>query len=202
VLPYFLQAEEVAELAGYSLDVIGPVLGLSEGDLVTPDALPLLGPILTGVLPGPLPPEVILDVAEQEVIQDRTAAFNRIIADEARRTGAALVDVHRLLARARARGLVVGGQRLTTDFLGGLFSLDGIHPTNTGYAIIANAFIEAMNEVLHTWIRPVDLRAVRDADPLVPPADDGGLAHEWREWPGHRHACPFWTACGSARRGD
>lgn len=183
VLPYFLTAEEVAGLSGLPLTVVGPVLGLAEGDLVTPDALPLIGPVLTGAVPGPLPPQVILDAGEQQVIRIRTDAFNRIIAGEARRVGAALVDVHGLLAWAKARGIVVGGQRLTTDFLGGLFSLDGIHPTNTGYAIIANAFIQAMNARLHAGIPPVNVGAIERVDPLVPPGHGHAAAlHRGRPW--------------------
>jgi hypothetical protein len=53
---------------------------------------------------------------------------------------------------------------LTTDFLGGLFSLDGIHPTNTEYGIIANDFIDAMNQSLRTGIPDADIAA---SDPLV-----------------------------------
>ena len=63
----------------------------------------------------------------------------------------------------------MGDRRLTTDFLGGLFSLDGIHPTNTGYAIIANEFIKALNHRFHAGIPPVDVEAVLSDDPLVFP---------------------------------
>lgn len=40
--------------------------------------------------------------------------------------------------------------RLTTDFLGGFFSLDGIHPTYTGHALLANEFIHVLNAQLMT----------------------------------------------------
>ncbi len=170
VIPYFFSAEAVAGIAGLPLALIGPVLGLAEGDLVTPDALDLIGPILTGAIPGPLPPDTVLDAAERALLQARTRAFNKIIAAEAGRTGAVLVDVHALLDEASARGIVVGGQRLTTEFLGGLFSLDGIHPTNTGYAIIANEFIHVMNRRLATGIPRVNVREVKRTDPLVPAA--------------------------------
>jgi hypothetical protein len=62
---------------------------------------------------------------------------------------------------------VTGGQRLTTAFLGGLFSLDGIHPTDTGYAVIANAFIHALDAQAGAGIPPLPLRDVQRADPLV-----------------------------------
>jgi hypothetical protein len=74
--------------------------------------------------------------------------------------------------------LAVGRQRLTTDFLGGIFSLDGFHPSNTGAAATANEFIREMNERLHTGLHKVKLRSVAESDPLVlarsaPAANDG-----------------------------
>lgn len=54
-------------------------------------------------------------------------------------------------------------------FLGGFFSLDGLHPTNTGYALLANVFIDRMNAALNTKIADVDVSAVAAVDPLFPP---------------------------------
>ena len=42
---------------------------------------------------------------------------------------------------------------------GGILSFDGIHPSNTGYALIAYAFINAINEAYGTSIPQVDLQA-------------------------------------------
>jgi hypothetical protein len=108
--------------------------------------------------------------------------FNKVIEKQARANHAALVDVHGLLEVARKRGLVVGRERLTTEFLGGLFSLDGIHPTNTGYAILANEFIEALNHRFDARIPEVNEREVLATDPLVfQTADDPS------HWHGHGH---------------
>ncbi len=69
--------------------------------------------------------------------------------------------------RIQDKGFVAGGQRLTTDFLGGIFSLDGVHPTNTGYAIIANAFIKELNRGFAAGIPPVSVEQIQKVDPLV-----------------------------------
>ena len=82
---------------------------------------------------------------------------------------AVLVDIHTFLNLVDFASVVVGGRRITTDFLGGAFSLDGVHPTNTGYALIANEFIHAMNAHFNGGIRPVVVRKVQKADPLVLP---------------------------------
>jgi hypothetical protein len=60
---------------------------------------------------------------------------------------------------------------LSTAMFGGLFSLDGIHPTNTGYAILANETIAAINAAF-PGSRPIPLvnvNQVAAADPLAFP---------------------------------
>jgi hypothetical protein len=56
---------------------------------------------------------------------------------------------------------------LTNAFLGGLFSLDGVHPTNTGYAVIANKFITTLNQTRGTSIPLVNINEVASTDPLI-----------------------------------
>ena len=77
------------------------------------------------------------------------------------------MDIHSLANRLRSQGVEANGKHLTTAFLGGLFSLDGVHPTNTGYAIIANGFITNLNQTRGTSIPLVDIDAVASSDPLI-----------------------------------
>ncbi|MBV8656124.1 MAG: hypothetical protein JO160_08770 [Candidatus Eremiobacteraeota bacterium] len=42
----------------------------------------------------------------------------------------------------------------------GLVSFDGLHPSNTGYAMVAHYFIEAINQRYGTHIRQIDVRKV------------------------------------------
>jgi GDSL-like Lipase/Acylhydrolase len=183
-LPYFTSAEQVAANVGAPLAVIGPVLGLAAGDFVTPDAFELIGLILAGAQQGPLPGNVVLDAGEVATIRAATGQFNFIIALEALSRRAALVDVHGLFQCAAARGIVAGDRRLTTDYLGGLFSLDAVHPTRTGYAVLANAFIQAIRLRFGERIPRVDLAEVAAEDPLVLPSAGG---------PGSdRASCSWW----------
>ena len=165
-IPFFVSAENVAALTG-PLSVVGPILGIGPGDFVTADSFPLILARLENPALGPLPADVVLDAAEVIIVRARIDAFNEIIATQARRTGAALVDIHGLLTQIQKKGFVTGGQRLTTDFLGGIFSLDGVHPTNTGYAIIANAFIKELNTSFAAGIPPLSVEQIRKGDPLV-----------------------------------
>jgi lysophospholipase L1-like esterase len=169
VIPYLTSAEKVASQLGLPLFVAGPILGIGPGDFVTPDAFPLILARFVNPALGPLPGNAVLDASEVTVVRSQIDAYNRIIETQARTTGAALVDIHALLSRIQSKGFVVGGQRLTTDFLGGVFSLDGIHPTNTGYAIVANEFIDEMNRAFAAGIPPVAIEQIKKDDPLVLP---------------------------------
>jgi phospholipase/lecithinase/hemolysin len=174
VVPFLTSAEKVAAQIGLPLFVVGPVLGIGPGDFVNPDAFPLIQAILTGATAGPLPGNVVLNASEVATVRSTIQAYNQIIATQARLAGAGLVDIHGLASDIQAHGLVFGGQRLTTDFLGGLFSLDGVHPTNTGYALFANAFIKELNRSFDAGITPVSLEQIRKTDPLVFPAVNHG----------------------------
>ena len=84
-----------------------------------------------------------------------------------------MVDINSLLNQIREHGIVVNGQRLTTSYLGGIYSLDGVHPTNTGFAIVANEFIKALNRNFDAEISPVALAPIAATDPLILP----GVGH-------------------------
>ncbi len=104
-----------------------------------------------------------------ETARGAVLAYNVIIEALTLLNRGVVVDVHGLLSQIDQNGYNVGGQRLTTAFLGGIFSLDGIHPTNTGYAILANEVIKTMNRQLDTNVPPVSVEQVAATDPLVPP---------------------------------
>ncbi len=103
-------------------------------------------------------------------IQAATDTFNTIIATQVTEKGGALVDLNAFTTALDRQGLAIAGHHLTTGFLGGLFSLDGIHPTNTAYAAIANEFIAALNAHFGEDIPVVNGCEVLREDPLVPPS--------------------------------
>ncbi len=170
VIPFLTPAEDLAAAFGIPTGLLRPTLGIGPGDFVTPDAFPVIEDILNMEASPPLAADVVLDAGEVARLRAATKAFNKFIAKQAEEHGAALFDVHGFLNRIDAEGTVVDGATLTTDFLGGLFSLDGVHPTNTGYALLANEFIEVMNAHFGAAIPPLsddELAAILADDPLV-----------------------------------
>lgn len=94
----------------------------------------------------PIPQEYVLDTEELAAISAATEAFNDIIRDRAEHFDLALVVTNELLS-ATANGLVIDGITYSNAYItGGVFSLDGIHVTPRGSAILANEFIDAVNQ--------------------------------------------------------
>lgn len=166
---FLTPAEELAALLNTDLAVIGPLLGIGAGDFVTLFAFETIEGILTGTIPGPLPDPLVVTAAEAATIKAANDQFNQVVSEVAARHHIPVADIRGLLNKVHRKGIVVGGQRLTTDYLGGIFSLDGFHPTNTGYAIASNEFIKTINKFYGTHIPRLNLKAIKRTDPLVFP---------------------------------
>ena len=94
----------------------------------------------------PLADKWVLLPSEQAEIAAATTAFNATIAASATQAGLGLVDANGLMNKIADGGLT-SGNFILTDVLvrGGAFSLDGVHPTARGYALIANEFMKAID---------------------------------------------------------
>ncbi|MDP5062636.1 MAG: G-D-S-L family lipolytic protein [Maribacter sp.] len=130
-----------------SASVIGTVNLESVGALMAaglPQAL--AGQFSVEGISLPLADKWVLIPSEQEEIAVATAAFNQIIAATASQAGLALVDANTLLNQLANGGITSGEFTLTSSLVtGSAFSLDGIHPTARGYALLANEFMKAID---------------------------------------------------------
>jgi hypothetical protein len=149
--------------------VLSGLLGIVPGDYVNPTGLAEIPLILGGKQKGPIDDAGVLSAAEVVTVQAQVTAYNQVIATQAQAASATLVDINALFKQVSTSGLTINGYTGTASFLGGVFSLDGIHPTNTGYAVVANKFIDTMNAAISTKIPDVALGPVAAADPLWPP---------------------------------
>lgn len=136
---------------GEKVPLLGPNGPLPSGSYVLLSAASLMAqgqgiPTALGGRGTPLPDEVILDPAEVNSIRDRVTQNNQAIAQICGAAGIPVVDMNSLLNQAAGDGLTVGGVTLTSRFLtGGLFSYDGVHPSDLGYAVVANEWIRVIN---------------------------------------------------------
>jgi len=94
----------------------------------------------------PLEDKWVLVPSEQMEITDAITAFNATISSTASAAGLAFVDANTLFGQLGTGGIISDNFRLTSDLVtGGAFSLDGVHPTARGYALIANEFMKAID---------------------------------------------------------
>ncbi|WP_299337630.1 G-D-S-L family lipolytic protein [uncultured Psychroserpens sp.] len=94
----------------------------------------------------PLSDQWVLLPSEQAEVAQATSGFNATIAASANQAGLAFVDANALLNQLASGGITDGDFTLTSSLVtGGAFSLDGVHPTARGYALIANQFMRAID---------------------------------------------------------
>ena len=94
-----------------------------------------------------LPDEAYLTPSEVAFIQDHVRVNNQSIETICSAAGIPVVDVNSLLDQAATTGIEIGGVTVTSDFLsGGVFSYDGVHPTQLGYALAANEWVRVINQ--------------------------------------------------------
>jgi lysophospholipase L1-like esterase len=95
---------------------------------------------------NPLPSQYVLDADEVTTVLTRTAQFNAIIARAAIRNKVALADMNGFFNSIALNGFATNAVANNASFIrGNLFSLDGVHPSSRGYAVIANEFIRVIN---------------------------------------------------------
>jgi hypothetical protein len=95
---------------------------------------------------NPWPDALILDADEITSATNAVNSFNSIIASVAAAKGAALVDFNGFFNNVKANGIVIAGEKYTADYIAGdIFSLDGVHPSDRGYGIVANEYIKVIN---------------------------------------------------------
>jgi lysophospholipase L1-like esterase len=95
----------------------------------------------------PLADQWVVTPQEAMLVNNAIAGYNQTIAALATQYNVALVDANTLFDDLVENGFTqTDGSVVTATFgTGGGFSLDGVHPSPRGYAILANAFTEAIN---------------------------------------------------------
>ncbi len=111
---------------------------------------------------NPLHDKFVLDKDEIVEISNRINEFNHIIKTVAENKGLALADAHAYLNRVKSSGINYNGIGINASFItGNAFSLDGVHLTPIGNALIANLFIDAINETYGSKITKVNVAQYR-----------------------------------------
>jgi lysophospholipase L1-like esterase len=172
-IPYLTPAATViatvATDTGLSQSQVAADLGIADGDLVNAtgesEVETAIIQIKQGKTPTPLTDAGFLTAAEITQMQTTVDQYNSAISQEVTAVGGILIDIHAYFQTLQS-GITINNYKATPGFLGGLFSLDGVHPTNTGYALIANQYINTLNSNANTNITEVNVSAIAATDPL------------------------------------
>jgi phospholipase/lecithinase/hemolysin len=107
----------------------------------------------------PIPDQYVLDAGEVASVKAATTAFNQIIAADAAQYNLGLFDANTYL-RSLQSGVTWNGVTYTPTFVtGGAFSLDGVHLTPRGYALVANQILNVINTHYHSTLPEVDINS-------------------------------------------
>jgi hypothetical protein len=129
-----------------------------EGEKVLFTAFPVLSDPQQAL--APQPDEFILTLDELDSIRSFTQDYNDII-NGYESADVGVIDMNELLSALNAGVFLDGTEVDGTYIQGGLFSLDGVHLTPRGYAIVANAYIDAINSKFNASIPPTNISGFR-----------------------------------------
>lgn len=121
------------------------------------------GMVPYGLTPyAPIENQYVLDANEIALTKDYVVAYNTTIKTIAQQKGLAVFDAFTFLNDIKAHGILVDGVSANSNYIsGGIFSLDGVHLTPRGYAIVANEYIKAINKTYNASIPTVNISNYR-----------------------------------------
>lgn len=126
------------------------------------------------------------DASEAATINATIDSFNATIATQAALHDVALVDIRSLFGDISNNGVWVGDWLINDDWFvsnlgqkkASLYSSDGVHPSDIGHGLIANAFIDAINDHYGTSLEKyseAELREILDHDKFADNDLDGRI---------------------------
>lgn len=117
----------------------------------------------------PLADNWVLSKDEIQEVRVATDAYNAAIESIADAKGLAFVNANALQTQIANGGIAANNYTVTSAYVtGGGFSLDGVHPSPRGYALIANKFLEAINETYGSNFKGVNIGLYRILYPMDP----------------------------------
>ncbi|MCX6543974.1 MAG: hypothetical protein NTV05_06115 [Acidobacteria bacterium] len=167
--------------------------GLQSHDRVTPNALMEMGYQTMTKRFGPLPDGSVMKGECATEISRKVEALNKDLVSLAQKHDALVFDLHAFFRQVREQGVRVGTRRITADYLGGFYSLNGYYPGKSGQAMIANGLIDLWNRTAGTRHQKVDIGPM-----LI--MNDAVLAYQGAEGPMHGTPAGVLAASGATAK--
>jgi len=165
--------EYLTDLTGYGIPSYRQA---TNEDLVVLPARSFIGttvggnPLQINGVSVPLADNWVLTKNEIAEIKAATDEYNNTIQSAATANDLAFVDAKSVMDRLNSStGIVANNYTMTATYVtGGTFSLDGVHPSPRGYALIANEFLKAVNTAYGSNFKGVNVGTYRILYPQNP----------------------------------
>lgn len=116
-------------------------------------------PLLINGVSVPLEDKWVLTSEEQEMVATAQMSYNATIKAMADMYGLAFFDAEAAMQQLAGAGVTMNGITTTATYAtGGAFSLDGVHPSPRGYAIISNMMLEVINGTFGSNLPSVNVK--------------------------------------------
>jgi len=150
-----------------SADFLQRTYNLRPGDYLTVRALVSIANQLLTRRFVPLCESSVLPEEIASELRHCAKYLNEKLAECASRCGCSLFDLAGLYQIISTQGIPLATRVITTQYLGGFFSLTGIYPGATGQAIIANGVIDFLNNLYGSRVQHINLDQVAQIDAVA-----------------------------------
>ncbi|HJP91109.1 MAG TPA: hypothetical protein VJ875_04085 [Pyrinomonadaceae bacterium] len=161
---YFSTRSAAAKTLMVDPAILQTLYGLDDDRLLTVHGLNEIGFQLFGRSVGPLPENATLNVEVGQQVSRRISELNAALISLAREHGAKAYDLCAWLRRFKSEGSNTGSRRLTSEYLGGFYSLNGYYPGATGHALIANELLRFLDSNYNSDFPQINVDAVKQSD--------------------------------------
>jgi hypothetical protein len=164
---FFATIDVAAKIAKVEPGFLTSAYGLKADDLITVNGLYEIGFQVFSRAIQPLPEGSVVSAEIANRTSSRVLELNAELIAAANEHGAIVVDLHALFRRVKQEGIPVGSKKLTAEFLGGFYSLNGYYPGATGHAIIANEILSLLNRAYGADFPQINVQAIMSVDPVA-----------------------------------
>jgi len=132
---YFSTVEMAAKILKVEASVLQSIYNLSGEDFITVNGLTEIGFQFFAKAIKPLPNGSVLGAEVANQVRRRVQELNVEITALARERAVLVYDLQAFFQRIAIDGISVGSKRLTGEFLGGVYSLNGYYPGETCHRV-------------------------------------------------------------------
>jgi hypothetical protein len=157
---YFTSVEEAARQYGLSSEELRTRFGLAPGDLLTLGGMVEIADALRGRRSNVLSQGSVLSAAVATSVRSAVNGYNAAIRDAVQGKNVETFDLAGFMHQVKIGGAQSGNITVTGSYGGGFYSEDGIYPSSTGQALLANAVLQFLNGKYGSSFAPVAVEMI------------------------------------------